>query len=153
MGNELINARAAIWSSRRVARGTSKIRVLVVDDNVSAAQALATYLSLEGMECAAAFGGHAPVSFATEFRPHVIIMDISMPGCNGYQAALALRADPRTNEGAIIAFTALDESELHQHVVDHEFDAYYQKGQAPSRLAAFVTLFANRGEQDLISQN
>jgi two-component system, OmpR family, response regulator len=143
MGNDHRNARPAIWTSRRVPRGTSKIRVLVVDDNVSAAQALATYLSLEGMECEAAFGGRAAVTFATEFRPHVIIMDISMPGCNGYQAALALRADARTNEVAIIAFTALDESELHQHVIDQEFDAYYQKGQAPSRLATLVTLFAN----------
>lgn len=141
-GNEYRNARAAIWTSRRVTRGTSKIRVLIVDDNVSAAQALATYLSLEGMECKAAFGGHAAVTSATEFRPHVVIMDISMPVCNGYQAALALRADAWTNEVAIIAFTALDESELHQHVVDHEFDAYYQKGQAPSRLVTLVTLFA-----------
>ena len=143
MRNEHRNARAAVWTSRRVRRGASKIRVLVVDDNVSAAQALATYLSLEGMECEAAFGGHAAVSVATEFRPHVIIMDISMPDCDGHQAALALRGDARTKEVAIVAFTAFDESELRQHVVDHEFDAYYQKGQAPSRLATLVTLFAH----------
>jgi two-component system, OmpR family, response regulator len=96
MGNEHRNARAAVWTSRRVRRGASKIRVLVVDDNVSAAQALATYLSLEGMECEAAFGGHAAVSVATEFRSRVIMMDISMPDCDGYQAALALRGDART---------------------------------------------------------
>jgi CheY-like chemotaxis protein len=93
MGNDDGNLRAAVWTSRRVTRGASKIRVLVVDDNVSAAKALATYLSLEGMECEAVFGGHAAVSLATEFKPHVIIMDISMPDCNGYQAALALRGD------------------------------------------------------------
>jgi two-component system, OmpR family, response regulator len=143
MGNEHRNARAALWTSRRVMRGTSKLRVLVVDDNVSAAQALATYLSLEGMECEAAFGGHAAVSVATEFRPHVIIMDISMPDCDGYQAALALRGDARTKEVAIVAFTAFDEAELRQHVLDHEFDAYYHKGQAPSRLATLFTLFAH----------
>ena len=143
MGNEHRNASAAVWTSRRVMRGTSKLRVLVVDDNVSAAQALATYPSLEGMECEAAFGGHAAVSVATEFRPHVIIMDISMPDCDCYQAALALRGDACTKEVAIVAFTAFDEAELRQHVVDHEFDAYYQKGQAPSRLATLVTLFTH----------
>ena len=143
MGNDHRNGRAAIWTSRRVTRGASKIRVLVVDDNVSAAQALATCLSLEGMECEAAFGGHAALSLATEFGPHVIIMDISMPGCDGYQAALALRGDARTKEVAIVAFTACDEAELRQHVVDQEFDGYYQKGQAPSRLATLVTLFAH----------
>jgi len=134
-----------------VTRGASKIRVLVVDDNVPAAQALASYLSLEGMECVAVFGGHAAVSVATEFRPHVIIMDISMPECDGYQAALALRGDARTKEVAIVAFTAFDETELRQHDVDHEFDAYYQKGQTPSRLATLVTLFAHLREPDLCS--
>ena len=89
MGNDQRNARAAVWTSRRVTRGASKLRILVVDDNVSAAQALATYLSLEGMECEAAFGGHAAVPVATEFRPHVIILDISMSDRDGYQAALA----------------------------------------------------------------
>jgi two-component system, OmpR family, response regulator len=143
MGNDHRNSRAAVWTSRRVTCGASKIRVLVVDDNVSAAQALATYLSLEGMECEAAFGGHTAVSLATEFKPHVVIMDISMPGFDGYQAALTLRGDARTNGVAIVAFTAFDEAELRQHIVDHEFDAYYQKGQAPSRHAALVTLFAH----------
>jgi two-component system, OmpR family, response regulator len=66
-----------------------------------------------------------------------------MPGYDGYQAAMAFRNDARTSEVAIVAFTALDEAELRHHVVDHEFDAYYQKGQAPSRLATLVTLFAN----------
>jgi two-component system OmpR family response regulator len=112
-------------------------------DAISATQALATYLSLEGMECEAAFGGHAAVPVATEFRPHVIIMDISMPDCDGYQAALALRGDARTKEVAIVAFTAFDEAELRQHVLDHEFDAYYHKGRAPSRLATLFTLFAH----------
>jgi CheY-like chemotaxis protein len=97
MGNELRNARAAVWTSRRVRRGASKIRVLVEDDNVLAAQALATYLSLEGMDCEAAFGGHAAVSVATEFGSHVIIMDISMPDCDGHRAALALRGDALPN--------------------------------------------------------
>jgi len=143
MGNDHRNPREAVWTSRRVTRGTSKLRVLVVDDNALAAQALATYLSLEGMECEAVFGGHSAVSVATEFKPHVIIIDIAMPECDGYQAALALRSDARTKEVAIIAFTAFDEAELRQHVVDHEFDAYYQKGQAPSRLATLVTLFAH----------
>jgi CheY-like chemotaxis protein len=95
------------------------------------------------MECEAAFGGHTAVSLATEFKPHVVIMDISMPGFDGYQAALTLRGDARTNGVAIVAFTAFDEAELRQHIVDHEFDAYYQKGQAPSRHAALVTLFAH----------
>jgi CheY-like chemotaxis protein len=95
------------------------------------------------MECDAAVSGYAAVSLATEFKPHVIIMDISMPDCNGYQAALALRGDARTNEVAIVASTASDDAEVRQHVVEHEFDVYYQKGQAPSRFATLIMLFAH----------
>jgi hypothetical protein len=50
MGDDHRNLRAAVWTSGPVTLGADKIRVLVVEDNVAAAQALATYLSLEGWE-------------------------------------------------------------------------------------------------------
>ena len=66
-----------------------------------------------------------------------------MPDCNGYEAARMLRHDPRTAALAIIAFTALDESEVRRNLTDHEFDAYCQKGQAPSTLFALVSLMTS----------
>jgi CheY-like chemotaxis protein len=68
-------------------------------------------------------------------------MDISMPVCDGFQAALALRRDSRTAGIGIIAFTALDETEVKRQLSDHEFDGYYQKGQSPTKLVALVLNF------------
>jgi two-component system, OmpR family, response regulator len=68
-------------------------------------------------------------------------MDISMPECNGVQAALALRQNGSTSSIAIIAFTALDEAELCRHLAGQEFDGYCQKGQSPANLLALVMAF------------
>lgn len=115
-----------------------KLRVLIVDDNVNAAVALEAYFSYENFEPRSVFGGRAAIEMSTEWRPHVILMDISMPGCNGFDAALALRKNSLTRDIAIVAFTALDESEVRRHLSDHEFDAYYQKGQPPSNLTSLI---------------
>jgi len=90
------------------------------------------------MDCRVAFGGHEAISIATAWIPHAVIMDISMPECTGFEAALALRQDPRTHEIAIIAFTALDEMEVHRHAMESQFDGYCQKGQSPIHLVALI---------------
>jgi CheY-like chemotaxis protein len=115
------------------------LRVLVVDDNQNAALAMAAYLSLENIEPRAVFGGVEAIDTGREWAPHVILMDIWMPDCNGFEAARALRQDPRTGGIAIIAHTALDEAEVHRQVAGDEFDGYAQKGRPPGQLLALIT--------------
>ncbi|WP_051888579.1 response regulator [Caballeronia sordidicola] len=120
------------------------LRVLVVDDNRNAAEAMATYLSFENMECRVAFGGLEAIAIGIHWAPQVILMDISMPECNGYEATLALRQDRRTSRTVILAFTALnDDGDVRKHLVDHSFDGYSQKGQSPSKLVALVMSFVH----------
>jgi two-component system OmpR family response regulator len=126
------------WTGRHLQAGTSPLRVLIVDDNVNAAEALGTYLGCGDMVCRLAFGGAQAVRVGTDWRPHVVIMDISMPECNGFQAARALRQDERTSGSAIIAFTALDETEVRKHLIDGEFDGYCQKGHGPAHLTSLI---------------
>ncbi|MFT4439448.1 response regulator [Caballeronia sp. 15715] len=131
------------WIRRSFHLGGIQLRVLVVDDNHNAAEALAAYLSFESMECQMAFGGLEAIKIGTDWAPHVILMDISMPGCNGYEATFALRQDRRTSETIILAFTALnDDTELREHLADHSFDGYCQKGQPPSKLVTLLMSFA-----------
>ncbi|MFM0543211.1 response regulator [Paraburkholderia strydomiana] len=127
------------WTMRRVPHDAAPLRVLVVDDNQNAALAMAAYLSLENIEPRAVFGGREAIDMAREWAPHVILMDISMPRCNGVEAALALRRDPCTGGIAIIAHTALDEAEVHRQVAGDEFDGYAQKGRPPGELLALIT--------------
>ena len=131
-----------LWTNRRVQISAEKMRVLVVDDNHNAAEALAAYLSFENMLCRMAFGGAEAIAVGIAWIPHAIIMDISMPGCSGFEAALTLRKDERACGIAIIAFTALDEAEVCRHIVDSEFDGYCQKGQTPANLFALVMSMA-----------
>ncbi|WP_075357187.1 response regulator [Caballeronia sordidicola] len=132
------------WTQRRIKLGKGTLRVLVVDDNQNAAEALAAYLAFEKIDCQTAFGDAQAISVGVAWSPHVILMDISMPDCNGFQAALALRQDARTREITIIAFTALDEAEVLRHLTDHEFDGYFQKSQSPTHLLALISNFANQ---------
>jgi two-component system OmpR family response regulator len=131
------------WIRRSFDLGGMELRVLVVDDNHNAAEALVAYLSFESMVCRVAFGGLEAITIGTEWAPHVILMDISMPGCNGYEATFALRQDRRTSGSIILAFTALnDDAEVRKHLADHSFDGYCQKGQPPSKLVTLLMSFA-----------
>jgi two-component system, OmpR family, response regulator len=104
---------------------------------------MASYLSFENMECRVAFGGLEAIAIGTDWTPHVILMDISMPELDGYEATFVLRQDRRTGETVIVAFTALnDDGDVRKHLVDHSFDGYSQKGQSPTKLAALITSFA-----------
>jgi two-component system, OmpR family, response regulator len=136
-----MSPRIKLWTTRRISRKGSVLRALVVDDHPDAADALATYLRFEGMDCLAAYGGKQAIEAGVNWSPDVVVMDISMPECTGFDAALALRHDKRTCAVVIIAFTALDESEVSRHSAHNEFDAYCQKGQSPTRLLELIGAF------------
>src|SRR5687767_9068210 len=70
------------------------LRVLVVDDNVDAAESLCTLLGMLGHETAMAFDGPAGLAQAEQFRPQVAILDLGLPRLNGYDLARRLRAGP-----------------------------------------------------------
>ena len=101
-------------------------------------EALAAYLSLKAMKCRIALGGRQAVELAAAWQPNVIIMDISMPGIDGFEATLALRRDLRAGNTVIIAFTASDEADVLAHLSHPTFDGYCQKGQPPDLLVASI---------------
>jgi CheY-like chemotaxis protein len=139
--SHLKNSLARPWSERRIVSPTAPLRVLVVDDNQNAAEAIAAYLSLGTAECRVALGGAQAIALGTAWLPHIIVMDISMPEINGIEATLALRQDLRTGSIIILAFTALDEAEVLRHLTHLTFDGYCQKGQSPAALVALIEHF------------
>jgi PAS domain S-box-containing protein len=80
-------------------------RILVVDDNVDAAETMAMLLELAGHEVRTAFGGQEALDSALSFRPDVVFLDIGLPGMNGYEVARKLLADPVTAATRLIALT------------------------------------------------
>jgi signal transduction histidine kinase len=86
-------------------------RVLVVDDNQDAAETIAAVLRLDGFTVATAFDGTSALAEAERFHPHVVLLDIGMPGMDGYAVARELRARERTKSTIIIALTGYGQPE------------------------------------------
>jgi signal transduction histidine kinase/ActR/RegA family two-component response regulator len=82
-------------------------RVLVVDDNVDAADSLADLLGMEGFEVRACYAGDAALSLARQFRPEVAFLDLNMPGMSGLDLAKALRAEPWGGPARLVALTGM----------------------------------------------
>ncbi|HEX7416483.1 MAG TPA: ATP-binding protein [Steroidobacteraceae bacterium] len=80
-------------------------RVLIVDDNVDSAQALAALLALEGHMVATANSGPQALEQAPGFAPGVVLLDIGLPGMDGHEVARRLRAMPQTRNALLIAVT------------------------------------------------
>ena len=136
-----IPASADWFSFRRVDVTRQDARILVVDDDSNSAAAITQYLSSEDSHCRVGYGGLQAVAIGTDWKPHLILMDVSMPYFNGVEAALSLRNNPETEQIVMIAFTALDKAEVKRHMKDHEFDAYCRKGSAPDEIVNFLDWF------------
>jgi CheY-like chemotaxis protein len=68
-------------------------RILVVDDSQDSAESLALLLELHGHEVRTAFAGPAALETASAFCPDVVLLDIGLPGMDGYEVARRLRAE------------------------------------------------------------
>ena len=93
-----------VQTAAAVDRSASR-RILVVDDNVDAAESLVTFLDLSGCDARTAFSGQEALDVAMTFRPDVVFLDIGLPGMNGYEVARQLLADPTTASAKLIALT------------------------------------------------
>src|SRR4051812_6426252 len=85
--------------------GGARHRILVVDDNRDAAQALRLLLEGDGHEVEVAADGLSGLALARQFRPDVALLDIGLPNMNGYELAQHLRAEPSLEGTLLIAVT------------------------------------------------
>jgi PAS domain S-box-containing protein len=81
------------------------LRILVVDDNRDAAQSLSLLLSSEGHEVLLAYDGYTALETALAERPQVVLLDIGLPGMDGYAVARALRQHPALKMTHLIALS------------------------------------------------
>ena len=81
-------------------------RILVVDDNVDAADGLAMLLAMEGYVTRAAYDGKQALEVAGSFRPDVVILDIEMPVMDGYEAARQIRKSRSNRAPGLVSLSA-----------------------------------------------
>jgi two-component system, sensor histidine kinase len=120
---------------------SAPLRVLVVDDNVDAAETLAMVLRVHGHDVATAHDGAAGLGTAKRNAPDVVICDIGMPGMDGYEFASKLRDETACASTLAVALTGYGESEDQRRALAAGFNHFLKK---PVKLPDLYTLLAQR---------
>jgi PAS domain S-box-containing protein len=123
------------------AAAPARLRVLLVDDNVDAMEMMGFLLTEMGYDTLTASDAHGVVKLALEQRPDVIVLDIGLPGIDGYQLARMIREHPGLAHTRLVAHTGYGSPEDRQKARDAGFDAHLVK---PAQLSALEA--ALRGE-------
>lgn len=110
-----------------VARTQRAPRVLVVDDNRDAADTLAVLLSIWGYNCRVCYDGVSGLQTARDFRPECVLLDINMPGMDGYTVARCLRQEPDLSNLKMVALTAYSDKLHSQRIREAHFDHHVVK--------------------------
>ena len=121
------------------APGRGERRLLVVDDNLDAAESLALLLRAQGHEVRRAHSGPEALEIARDFMPEVILLDIGLPGMDGYEVARAVRADGVLARCHVIAVTGYGRDEDRRRSSEAGFDHHLVK---PVTLAALQAVLA-----------
>ena len=103
------------------------LRVLVVDDNVDTAQTLAMLLKTSGHDVRTAHTGPAALEAAFDYRPNVMLLDIGLPGLNGYEVAKRIRQQPVLHAIVLVATTGYGQETDRQHSQEAGFDHHLVK--------------------------
>lgn len=108
--------------------------VLIADDNRDAADTLAMVLQLEGYDVVVAHDGHAALSLFERHRPEVALLDVGMPGLNGYEVAQRIRARVDGAQVLLIAVTGWGQEKDRRQSAEAGFDHHLTKPVEPDFL-------------------
>ncbi|QKM49892.1 Autoinducer 2 sensor kinase/phosphatase LuxQ [Burkholderia glumae] len=113
---------------------TNAWRVLIVDDNVDAADSLSALLRLQGHTVEVAYSAEDAIRCAEAFCPQVALLDIGLPGMSGYELARTLRAKPRLAGMRLVAVTGYGQTNDVRTAHEAGFDEHLVKPVEPSAL-------------------
>jgi signal transduction histidine kinase/DNA-binding response OmpR family regulator len=128
---------------RPVPAHTGASRILVVDDLAPSAETLMTLLEMEGFEVRVAHEGQEALRIAREFKPEVVLLDIGLPGMNGFEVAHGLRSQPESKDALLIALTGYGEAESRTRSAQAGFDFHMVK---PADVNLLLSMLADPKE-------
>ena len=114
------------------------LRCLVVDDHEDGAVALGAYLGVLGADVRVVFSGHDAISVALQFRPRLVVLDINMPGLDGFATVKLLKRQPWAEAATFVAHTG-ETTALRSAATVAGFHHFLTKGDSSS-LKAFDSI-------------
>jgi PAS domain S-box-containing protein len=133
--------------ARRGTNAACALRVLVVDDNRSAAKMLGMLIRAWGGDARVAHDGAEALEVAEQFQPEVALLDLGMPTINGYDVARRLRDEPWGERMVLIAITGWSQEEHKRLAREAGFDHHLAKPVDPDLLRELLTGHAPQGRQ------
>lgn len=135
--------RADPGKSLTLAMRSGPLRVLVADDGKNAADILAMFFQMEGMETAVAYDGRQAVESARSFAPHLICLDLGMPLLDGFEAARLIR---KMHPAAVIAaLSGWGSEDDRRRTAEAGFDAHLVKPVKPDDLRELLARYGRAG--------
>ena len=135
---EVLTASAHPPANGSDADAQPSLRVLVVDDNVDAARSLGMVLRMLGIAHEVCFDGASALDAARRFQPDVVLLDIGMPGMDGYEVARRLREDPGNRGIALVAVTGWSQLQDKERTRQAGFTHHFSKPVDISALQALL---------------
>jgi PAS domain S-box-containing protein len=123
---------------------TRPLRVLVVDDNVDTVLSFSMLLRVSGHEVRSARDGPTAVQAALDYRPDVVLLDIGLPGLNGYEVAKRIRQDPVLKDVVLVALTGYGQEADLQTSLRAGFNHHLVKPAYLEQLQQILALVSDR---------
>ena len=102
-------------------------RILIIDDEERNRRLFEVFVRADGHEVELAASGEAGLIAAAAMQPDLILLDLMMPGRDGFEVARALRANPATKAIPIIVISSLDDVASHQRLISSGVDEFIVK--------------------------
>ena len=111
----------------RQADASRKVRILVVDDSVDAADSMCAVLRLFGNDAAMAHDGESAIAIVAEYQPDLVFMDLSLPTLSGLEAGKQIRDAVAPNSVVVVAMTGWGRDEDRAASLQYGFDGHLTK--------------------------
>ena len=128
----------------RGAQGSSvpALRVLIADDYADSAETLAVVFSIAGIVTEIAMDGEQALACASNWRPHICVLDIQMPKLDGRELARRIREQAWIERPLLIALTGRTTAQDRRSALEAGFDHYMIKPANPGKLLSIIETYA-----------
>ena len=124
----------------------SSHRILVVDDNIDAADMLTMLLQFLGHDVKTVYNGLDALEVATTYQPELVLLDIGLPGMNGYEVAQEFCSKDPINKPILVALTGWGTSDDKQRAQNAGFDYHFTKPIEITKIEQLLNKIWNRAD-------